>query len=88
MKCHCPHCGNEDNAGITHPISIALIGGASAGKTTFKVAFLKDFLDEEIVNYNIDFEFPSDEYEDEFKKLRVIIVDCQFQQQNVVLSTI
>lgn len=69
MRSLCPHCGNEDNAGITHPISIALIGGASAGKTTFKVAFLKDFLDEEIVNYNIDFEFPSDEYEDEFKRI-------------------
>ena len=69
MKSLCPYCGNEDNAGITHPISIALIGGASAGKTTFKVAFLKDFLDEEIINYNIDFEFPSNEYENEFKNI-------------------
>ena len=69
MKSRCPHCGNEDNAGITHPISIALIGGASAGKTTFKVAFLKDFLDEETVKYNIDFEFPNTEYEDEFKRI-------------------
>ena len=69
MKSRCPHCGNEDNAGITHPISIALIGGASAGKTTFKVAFLKDFLDEETVKYNIDFEFPNAEYENEFKRI-------------------
>lgn len=69
LRSLCPHCGNEDNAGITHPISIALIGGASAGKTTFKVAFLKDFLDEEIVKYNIDTEFPSDDYENEFKRI-------------------
>lgn len=69
MRALCPHCGNEDNAGITHPISIALIGGASAGKTTFKVAFLKDFLDEEIVNYGIDCEFPNEDYEKEFKKI-------------------
>lgn len=69
MRSLCPYCGNEDNAGITHPISIALIGGASAGKTTFKVAFLKDFLDEEIVKYNIDYEFPSADYESEFKRI-------------------
>lgn len=69
MVSFCPHCGNEDNAGITHPISIALIGGASAGKTTFKTAFLKDFLDEEIVNYDIDFEFPDPSYENEFKQI-------------------
>ena len=69
MKSFCPHCGNSDKAGITHPVSIALIGGASAGKTTFKVAFLKDFLDEEIVNYGIDFEFPDDSYDNEFKQI-------------------
>ncbi len=69
MESFCPHCGNSDRAGITHPVSIALIGGASAGKTTFKVAFLKDFLDEEIVNYGIDFEFPDDVYDNEFKQI-------------------
>lgn len=69
MESFCPHCGNSDKAGITHPVSIALIGGASAGKTTFKVAFLKDFLDEEIVNYGIDFEFLDDSYDSEFKQI-------------------
>lgn len=69
LNSFCPHCGNSDRAGITHPVSIALIGGASAGKTTFKVAFLKDFIDEEIVNYDIDYEFPTEEYENEFKKI-------------------
>lgn len=69
LKSYCPHCGNEDNAGITHPVSIALIGGASAGKTTFKVAFLKTLLDEEVVKYNIETDFPSSDYEREFKQI-------------------
>ncbi len=62
---YCSHCGTAHNAGISKPTSIALIGGTSAGKTTFKVAFINDFLEEELTRMGIDFEFPdkSDERE-------------------------
>lgn len=62
---YCSHCGAAHNAGISKPTSIALIGGASAGKTTFKVAFINDFLENELTKIGVDFEFPdtSDERE-------------------------
>lgn len=66
MDSRCPHCGHSDKSGITHPISVALIGGSLTGKTTFKVAFLRDFLSEEIEKYNIKYSFPDSKYEREF----------------------
>ncbi len=68
IESHCPKCNAEHNAGMSHPISIALIGGASAGKTTFKAAFLHDFIGEETIKYNIDYEFPSESLEKEYNE--------------------
>ena len=68
IECHCPKCNAMHNGGISHPISIALIGGASAGKTTFKVAFLHDFIGEETIKYNIDYDFPSENLEKEYNE--------------------
>ena len=59
IRSFCPTCGMQNNAGLSHPISIALIGGASAGKTTFKVAFQHEFLTEETKEFGIDFDFPN-----------------------------
>lgn len=64
----CPLCGNDYTAGLTKPTSIALIGGASAGKTTFKVAFSYVFLDEEAVKAGLDYSFPDKRSEDEYDK--------------------
>ena len=79
LKSYCTYCGTEHNAGLSKPTSIALIGGASAGKTTFKVAFINDLFETEMIKYGIDYEFPdpSDvkEYEDAlqyYKGLRII----------------
>lgn len=66
----CPHCGNENNVGLSHAISIALVGGTSAGKTTFKVAFQYEFLENETERLGVDFSFPDESSEDEFKKSR------------------
>ena len=68
LDSYCPQCHTQHNAGLSHPISIALIGGASAGKTTFKVAFLHDFIDEEAVKFNLDCEFPSKEIERDYNE--------------------
>lgn len=54
----CPSCGRGSNSGLTKPMSIALIGGAASGKTTFKVAFAYDFLKEETVKAGFKFDFP------------------------------
>lgn len=62
----CPSCGMGFNAGISKPTSIALIGGASAGKTTFKVAFSYCFLDEEAIKMGIDYDFPDEQSENEY----------------------
>ncbi len=63
----CPHCDSSNNAGLSHPISIALIGGASAGKTTFKVAFQHEFLTEETAKYGIDIDFSNDTSRNEYQ---------------------
>lgn len=68
LHSECPYCGKEYNAGLTKPTSIALIGGASAGKTTFKVAFSYTFLDEETVRTGLNFDFPDKQSEDEYEK--------------------
>lgn len=65
MNAFCPFCGAENNAGLSHSISIAIIGGASAGKTTFKVAFQHDFLEDEIIKYGIEYALPDKASEDE-----------------------
>lgn len=62
----CPKCGRQHNAGVSHPLSIALIGGASSGKTTFKVAFLHDLIEDELMKYDIDYDFPSESAENEY----------------------
>lgn len=67
MKSFCPHCGAGYNAGLSKPTSIALIGGSSAGKTTFKVAFSYLFLDEETVKSGMDVSFPDKQSEDEYQ---------------------
>lgn len=64
----CPLCGIDYTAGLTKPTSIALIGGASAGKTTFKVAFSYVFLDEAAVTAGLDYSFPDKQSEDEYEK--------------------
>lgn len=69
LESMCPVCGKQHTTGLTHPLGISFIGGASAGKTTFKVAFLHDFLDEEIGKYGIDYDFPGTAEEEEFKKV-------------------
>lgn len=68
LSSRCPQCGEEYNAGLTKPTSIALVGGAAAGKTTFKVAFGYSFLDEEAVRMGLDFGFPDKRSEDEYEK--------------------
>ncbi len=67
MKSYCPQCGAEHNAKLSKPTSIALIGGTSAGKTTFKVAFTYSFLEEELTKMGIDFDFPDKHSEDEYE---------------------
>lgn len=64
----CPLCGNDYTAGLTKPTSIALIGGASAGKTTFKVAFSYVFLDEATIEAGLDYSFPDKSSETEYDK--------------------
>lgn len=64
----CPLCGVDYTAGLTKPTSIALIGGASAGKTTFKVAFSYVFLDEAAVTAGLDYSFPDKQSENEYEK--------------------
>ncbi len=69
LEQECPFCRSVSSQGLSHPISIALIGGKSAGKSTFKVAFLHDFLDEEIPmgNCKAEVAFPTKELEDEYE---------------------
>ncbi|MDE6728479.1 MAG: hypothetical protein K2J80_11160 [Oscillospiraceae bacterium] len=66
----CPFCSNENNAGLSHAISIALVGGTNAGKTTFKVAFQYEFLDIEAQRLGIETSFPDSFSEDEYKTSR------------------
>lgn len=73
LGCKCPNCGKtKKSSSLSKPISIALVGGASAGKTTFKVAFLRDFIEDESIRNDLDVSFPdancSFEYENEIKK--------------------
>ena len=68
MTSQCPFCGQESKAGLAHTISIALVGGMSAGKTTFKVAFQHEFLSEEVIRQGIDFSFPDQASEEEYEK--------------------
>ncbi len=71
LKGTCPYCGKDVNAGISRPVSIALIGGQSAGKTTFQIAFLRDFVNDELTRCNIDYDFPDEETKikfDEYEK--------------------
>lgn len=67
IDCVCPFCGEENNAGLSHNISIALVGGASAGKTTFKVAFQQQFLTDEAIKQDLEVDFPDKESEDEYE---------------------
>ncbi len=82
LKSFCPVCGASNNAGLSHPISIALIGGASAGKTTFKVAFQHEFLTDEIPQYGISFDFPNDSSSNEYRNS-----EAYFTGQKLIPST-
>lgn len=66
MSSYCPQCGAEHNAKLSKPTSIALIGGTSSGKTTFKVAFTYTFLEEELTKAGIDYDFPDKYSEEEY----------------------
>lgn len=82
LHSECPICGNQYDAGLTKPTSIALIGGAAAGKTTFKVAFAYTFLDEEAVKAGMEFDFPDPESEREYERA----IRC-FKGQDIILGT-
>lgn len=58
FTCKCPDCGAIIRGNMSKPIGLALIGGKSAGKTTFKTAFINDFLKEKVLELGIDYEFP------------------------------
>ena len=49
MECKCPVCNKGIYGNMTKPIGISLSGYKTAGKTTFNVAFLKDFIDDESI---------------------------------------
>lgn len=66
----CPYCSSENNAGLSHAISIALVGGTNAGKTTFKVAFQYELLENEMPRLGVDSAFPDKSSEDEYKMSR------------------
>lgn len=82
LHSECPICGNQYDAGLTKPTSIALIGGAAAGKTTFKVAFGYTFLDEEAVKAGMECDFPDPESEREHERA----IRC-FKGQDIILGT-
>ena len=68
--CPDPLCNASHNAGFARPLSVALLGGASSGKTTFKIAFLCDFLDDEMLNAGIDYDFPDNNLENEYNQYK------------------
>lgn len=70
MRNQCPFCFAEGSLGLSHAISIALVGGASSGKTTFKVAFQNEFLDKVAGRCGIDAAFPDAESENEYNNSR------------------
>lgn len=82
MNSYCPKCGVEHNAGLSKPTSIALIGGKSAGKTTFKVAFTYQFLEEELTKNGIDFDFPDKQSDDEYENSK-----RYFRGQDIIPGT-
>lgn len=82
MNSYCPKCGVEHNAGLSKPTSIALIGGKSAGKTTFKVAFTYRFLEEELTKMGIDFDFPDKQSDAEYENSK-----RYFRGQDIIPGT-
>ncbi len=62
----CPFCGYRDESKGSRPLGVALIGGVGSGKSTFKTAFLYDFINEKSLKQNIKVSFPNNEAEQEF----------------------
>ncbi|MBP3271355.1 MAG: hypothetical protein J6M17_03895 [Ruminococcus sp.] len=70
LEAACPYCGHADNSGVSRQLGIPLIGGVNAGKTTFKTAFLYQFLNDEATLRQLDVKLPSKEAENEFEEIR------------------
>ncbi len=64
----CPKCGSAIS-GQSRPLGVALLGGVNAGKTTFKTAFLFNFINEMAVSHKIKTEFTSRETQLEFSDI-------------------
>lgn len=70
FKAACPFCGQSDTSGESRQLGIPLIGGVNAGKTTFKTAFLYQFLNDEATLKGLTVDLPSKETENEFEEIR------------------
>lgn len=82
MRSLCPYCHSEGGIGLSHAISIALIGGSACGKTTFKVAFEHDLVCTEAPSYGIVADFPDKDSQDEYT------ASCRYYEgKDIVPST-
>lgn len=66
----CPFCGQTDTSGESRQLGIPLIGGVNAGKTTFKTAFIHQFLNDEATLKELKVDLPSKQTENEFEEIR------------------
>ena len=69
LEAFCPYCRKSDKSKDSRPLGIALIGGTSAGKTTFKTAFLYEFVNDYSLRYGIDVSFLSEREEKDFAEI-------------------
>ncbi len=60
LSARCPFCGREDSNHELRQLSIPLIGGVNAGKTTFKTAFLYQFITDEATKLGLDTDINGD----------------------------
>lgn len=64
----CPECG-VPIASHSRPLGVALLGGVNSGKSTFKTAFLFNFINETATLHDVKVEFPDPETTREFSDI-------------------
>lgn len=70
FKAFCPECGHTIS-GYSRPLGVALLGGVNSGKSTFKTAFLFDFINNSAVSHDVKIDdYSEDEFADIEKYFR------------------